>query len=99
VRKVRSALGLRAFGCNHFTLGPGARGREHDERASGQEELMLVLAGGGELEVDSERVELRPGRFVRLSPQVRRCPLAGPEGLVFVTIGAPPGAYSPPAWG
>jgi quercetin dioxygenase-like cupin family protein len=99
VRKVRRALALEAFGINHFTLPAGVRGREHDERDSGQEEVVLVLSGAGELEVDGDTLELRPGRFVRLSPEARRCPIAGSEGLVFVTIGSPPGSYTPPPWG
>jgi hypothetical protein len=32
VRFVRRELGCEAFGVNHFTLGPNAAGREHDER-------------------------------------------------------------------
>ncbi len=89
VRFVRRELGATAFGLNHFTLAPGAQGREHDERASGQEEVIVVLAGSGTLRVDGEEVELRVGRFVRVDPEATRVPIAGPEGLTFVTVGAP----------
>lgn len=89
VRFLRRALGATAFGINHFTLPPGTSGLEHDETASGQEEVMLVLEGSGTLSVDGEEVELAPGVAVRLDPSARRCPVAGQDGLVFVTIGAP----------
>ncbi len=100
VRKLRRALDVRAFGFNHFTLPPGATGLEHDERGSGQEEVMLVLSGSGVLRVDGEELELSPGRVVRLDPETTRCPVAGNDGLVFVAFGAPVGGgYEPPAWG
>jgi mannose-6-phosphate isomerase-like protein (cupin superfamily) len=89
VRFVRRGLGATAFGINHFTLPPGAFGRQHDERDSGQEEVMFVVSGAGTLHVDGEAVELRPGRFVRLDPETTRVAEAGSEGLAFVTVGAP----------
>jgi quercetin dioxygenase-like cupin family protein len=99
VRKVRRALGARAFGFNWFELPAGSVGLEHDETASSQEEVMLVIAGCGTLKVDGEEIELKPGRFVRLDPESVRCPTAGPDGITFVTFGAPIGAYEPPVWG
>jgi quercetin dioxygenase-like cupin family protein len=89
VRFVRRQLGTTAFGINHFTLPPGVTGREHDERESRQEEVLVILAGSGTLRVDGEEIDLRPGRFVRLDPEARRVPVAGPDGLTFVAIGAP----------
>ena len=61
VRKVRRALGARAFGFNWFELPPGIEGREHDHAENGQEEVMLVLEGSGVLRVDGEELELRRG--------------------------------------
>jgi quercetin dioxygenase-like cupin family protein len=100
VRFVRKALGARAFGFNWFELPPGAEGREHDHAENQHEEVMLVIDGAGTLRIDKEEVELRKGRFVRIDPDSTRCPVAGPDGLVFVTFGAPlDGAYEPPPWG
>src|SRR5689334_22711958 len=93
VRFVRRELACQAFGINHFTLPPGATGREHDESGSGQEEVSFVVEGGGHWLVDGEEVPVRAGSFIRFDPGSRRVPVAGAEGLVFVTIGAPPGAY------
>ena len=89
VRFLRRALGATAFGINHFTLPPGATGREPDESTTQQEAVMLVLAGSGELAVDGETLALEVGTAVRLDPEARRVPTAGPDGLVFVTVGSP----------
>jgi hypothetical protein len=52
------------------------------------------------MRIDGEEVELRPGRFVRVDSDSTRVPIAGDDGLVFVTFGAPlEGAYEPPSWG
>jgi len=100
VRKVRRALDARAFGFNYFTLRPNAEGLEHDEEASKQEEVVFVVKGGGTMRVDGETIELEPGRFVRLDPNATRVPVAGDDGLEFVTFGAPVGGgYEPPSWG
>jgi mannose-6-phosphate isomerase-like protein (cupin superfamily) len=101
VRKVRRALGARAFGVNYFTIPPQTEGREHDHAESGQEELYFVVRGSGTMRIDGEDVELRAGRFVRVDPTSRRVPVAGPEGLEFLTIGAPleGNPYRPPDWG
>jgi quercetin dioxygenase-like cupin family protein len=89
VRFVRRELGATAFGCNHFTLPPGAEGRRHDEAETGQEEVVIVLSGSGTLEVDDDVIDLRPGRFVRIDPGTTRMPVAGDDGLTFVVVGAP----------
>jgi mannose-6-phosphate isomerase-like protein (cupin superfamily) len=100
VRKVRRALGARAFGFNYFTLPPGVEGREHDHAEQNQEEVYFVVRGGGVMRVDGEEVELKPGRFVRVDPSSTRVPVAGEEGLEFVTFGAPlQGGYEAPSWG
>jgi quercetin dioxygenase-like cupin family protein len=90
VRFVRRELGATAFGINQFILPPGTAGVEHDENATQQEEVMVVLAGSGVLRIEGEaEIELSPGRFVRLDPETVRVPVAGPEGLTFVTVGSP----------
>jgi quercetin dioxygenase-like cupin family protein len=96
VRFLRRRLGATAFGINQFELGPGAAGLEHDEAETGQEEVYVVLRGAGVLRVAGEELELRPGRYVRVAPGVVRQPVAGPEGLAWVALGAiPGGVYSP----
>ena len=100
VRKTRRATGARAFGFNYFTLPPGAVGREHDHRDSNLEEVYFVVRGSGTMRIDGEEVELRPGRFIRVDPRSSRVPVAGVEGVEFVTFGAPvEGNDEPPDWG
>ena len=100
VRKVRRALGARAFGFNYFTLPPGVEGREHDHAEANQEEVYFVVRGGGVMRIDGDEVELKPGRFVRVDPASTRVPVAGDDGVEFVTFGAPvEGGYEPPSWG
>jgi mannose-6-phosphate isomerase-like protein (cupin superfamily) len=100
VRKVRRALGARAFGFNYFTLPPGVEGRRHDHADDGLEEVYFVVRGSGTMQVDDAEVELRPGVFLRVDAESTRMPVSGTEGLEFVTFGAPiVGDYEPPAWG
>ena len=100
VRKTRRATGARAFGFNYFTIPPGVEGREHSHGDANLEEVYFVVKGGGTMRVDGEEVELRPGRFIRVDPNSIRVPIAGDEGVEFVTFGAPlEGHYEPPEWG
>ncbi len=100
VRKLRRELGATAFGFNHFRLPPDATGREHDHADDGQEEVYVVLKGSGVMRVDDDEIELRPGIVVRVEGLATRVPIAGGEGLEFVTFGAPvEGRYVPPEWG
>jgi uncharacterized cupin superfamily protein len=70
-RKVRSALGVTAFGANAVVLPPGyVTPRHHHER---QEELYLVLDGEVEIEFgDGETHTLGHGGLARVSPKTLR---------------------------
>jgi quercetin dioxygenase-like cupin family protein len=92
---VRRELGVLAFGVNWIELPPGAEGHEHDEHDSAQEEVNVVVAGAGTYRVDGEEVPIRTGDFLRFDPETTRCPIAGPDGLTLVAIGAPRGSYEP----
>jgi len=93
VRFVRRELGVEAFGVNWFELPPGAVGREHDEAGSGQEEVAVVVRGSGVWRVGDDEVPVRVGTFLRFDPEQTRCPVAGPDGMAFVAIGARRGSY------
>jgi mannose-6-phosphate isomerase-like protein (cupin superfamily) len=92
-RKVRRALGATAFGINQVDLGPGEAGREHDESDTGHEEVYVVLSGSGTMVIDGEEVELHAGRYLLVSADARRKPVAGGDGLSFVAVGARPGDW------
>ena len=95
VRFVRRELGVEAFGVNWFELPPNAPGREHDETGTGQEEVNIVISGGGVYLIDGEDgagagadgAALRSGDR---APAGRR-----PDGLTMVAIGARRGSYEP----
>jgi quercetin dioxygenase-like cupin family protein len=95
-RMIRRELGGSGFGLNQIDFPPGKAGPEHDELASGQEEIYYCLSGGGTLTVDGDEVELRPGRYVLVSPDAKRRPEAGPEGMSFMCIGGVPGGVYVP---
>ena len=101
VRKTRRALGASAFGFNYFEFPPGQEGREHDHAANGHEEVYVIVRGSGVMRIDGEEIELKPRRLIRVDPGLD--PPAGrpgPDGLEFITFGAPQqGAYEPPDWG
>jgi quercetin dioxygenase-like cupin family protein len=95
VRFVRRALGVEAFGINWFELPPNREGHEHNESASGQEEVSIVVRGSGRWRIDGAEVPVRVGTFVRFDPESTRCPVAGPDGLTFISVGARRVAYEP----
>jgi len=100
VRKVRRAVGAKAFGFNYFVFPPTQEGFEHDHVDSNQEEVYFVVKGSGTMRIDGEEVELRPGRFVRVDPGATRVLVSGAARLEFLTIGAPlDSPYEPPSWG
>ena len=93
VRFVRRELGVEAFGINWFELPPGREGHEHDERESGQEEVNVIVAGSGVYRVDGEEIPCAQGTIFRFDPETTRQPVAGPDGLTMVAIGARRGSY------
>jgi quercetin dioxygenase-like cupin family protein len=95
VRFVRRELGVEAFGINWFDLPPGTEGKEHDETQSGQEEVSVVVRGSGYWRVAGSEVPVRAGSFIRFDPATVRCPVAGSDGMTFVSVGSPRGAYKP----
>ena len=95
VRFVRKQLGCEAFGINWFELPPDSDGFEHDEATSGQEEVLVVVAGSGHWRIGEEEVPARVGSFIRVDPGETRPPHAGPDGMTFIAVGSPPGAYEP----
>jgi mannose-6-phosphate isomerase-like protein (cupin superfamily) len=95
VKFVRRELEVEAFGINWFELPPGAAGIEHSEEKSRQEEVLVVVAGSGHWIADGAELPATVGTFLRFDPDVRRQPIAGPDGLTFVAIGARRGSYEP----
>jgi mannose-6-phosphate isomerase-like protein (cupin superfamily) len=87
-RMATKALGLEQSGLTYQRVPPGYRfpyGHTHKK----QEEVYVVVRGGGRMKVDEEIVELREWDAVRVPPGAWRGYEAGPEGLEILVIGAP----------
>ncbi len=95
VRFVRRHLGVGAFGINWFEIPPDTTGFEHDEQESQHEEVNVVIAGSGVYRVEGEDIPVRRGSVMRFDPETTRVPIAGPEGLTMIAVGARRGSYEP----
>jgi mannose-6-phosphate isomerase-like protein (cupin superfamily) len=87
-RFASGALELEHSGLSYQRLAPGFRmpfGHRHRE----QEEVYVVLTGGGRMRLGDEEVELRPLDAVRVPPALARSFEAGPDGLELIAFGAP----------
>jgi uncharacterized cupin superfamily protein len=87
VRKIRSELGVEAFGVNAFVLEPGAEVRKHSHAR--QDELYFVHAGTPEIEIEGVVHTLRPGSVVHVPARfVRQLRNGGADAAVFLIVGA-----------
>jgi mannose-6-phosphate isomerase-like protein (cupin superfamily) len=87
-RFAREDLGLEKSGISYQRLAPSYRmpfGHKHGE----QEELYLILSGGGRVKLDDEIVEVRRWDVVRVPNQTMRNFEAGPDGLELLAFGTP----------
>jgi hypothetical protein len=95
---VREHLGIQAFGVNAYTQGDDGRLiGDHNETASAQEELYVVLDGNATFEIDGETVEAPAGSFVLVPAESQR--KATGEGTVLAIGGVPGEAYQALDWG
>ena len=87
-RMATAELGLERSGLSYQRVPPGCRfpyGHTHHT----QEEVYVVVHGGGRMKLDEETVELEQWDAVRVPPGTWRGYEAGPEGLEMIVIGAP----------
>ncbi len=87
-RAATKALALTESGLTYQRVPPDYRfpyGHTHKT----QEEVYVVVGGGGRMAVDDEVFELRRWDAVRVPPGSWRGYEAGPEGLELLVIGAP----------
>jgi mannose-6-phosphate isomerase-like protein (cupin superfamily) len=91
-KRARAELGVESFGMQVIDLPPNFdRYPEHDHDESGQEEVFVVLRGGGEMLVGEESVALDPDHILRVGPAERRKVVSGPEGIRLLALGGTPG--------
>jgi mannose-6-phosphate isomerase-like protein (cupin superfamily) len=87
-RAATKPLELENSGLSHQWVPPGYRfPYGHTHRT--QEEVYVVVRGGGRMKVDDEIFELREWDAVRVPPGAWRGYEAGPEGLEILVVGAP----------
>ena len=87
-RFAREELGLERSGVSYQRLAPNERvpfGHRHER----QEELYVVVGGGGRIKLDDDIVELRRWDAVRIPPGTMRCVEGGAEGVELIAYGAP----------
>ena len=98
MKKARAELGVESFGMQVIDLPPNFdRYPAHDHSESGQEEVFVVLRGGGEMEIGAERVALDADSILRIGPEETRKVVSGSEGIRLLALGGTPGqAYEAP---
>jgi mannose-6-phosphate isomerase-like protein (cupin superfamily) len=87
-RAAGEALGLEQSGLSYQRIPPGQRfpyGHTHRQ----QEEIYVVVRGGGRMKCDDEIFEVREWDAVRVPPGTWRGYEAGPDGLEILVIAAP----------
>jgi mannose-6-phosphate isomerase-like protein (cupin superfamily) len=87
---LKDVLDARELGVTVLELEPGAKGKEHDHGADGQEEIYYVVAGRIDVDLADETVTLGPEEAIRLDADERRqLHNRGEERATLVLAGAP----------
>src|SRR3954463_12739733 len=87
-KRARAELGVESFGMQVMDLPPNLdQYPEHDHSSDGQEEVYLLLRGGGEIESEGERIPIDPDTLVRVSAGTKRKLWPGDEGMRVLALG------------
>jgi quercetin dioxygenase-like cupin family protein len=97
---IQHHFGLSAFGVNAFGGDAGTRFvHDHDETASNQEELYVVLRGTARFTLEGEELEAGALSVVAIpDPGVRRAAVAVEDGTLLLAFGAPVGSGFHTTW-
>jgi mannose-6-phosphate isomerase-like protein (cupin superfamily) len=87
-RAATKALALERSALSYQRVPPGYRFPYGHTHAT-QEEVYVVVRGGGRMKLDDEIVELEEYDAVRVPPGTWRGYEAGPKGLELLVVGAP----------
>lgn len=87
VRFGRSALETEHLGVSHFRFGPGFRA-PYGHKHGVQEEVYVVVSGGGRMRLDDDFVDLAQWDSVRVAPEVIRGIEGGPDGIELIIVGS-----------
>ena len=99
-KSVRHRFGITAFGINGVSKDAGeVLVPEHDETASGQQEVVFVFEGEALVTVDGEEHRAAAGTIMAFEPEVRRKIAAAASPTTLLLVGGTPGkAYDVGAW-
>jgi quercetin dioxygenase-like cupin family protein len=99
-KSIRHHFGIAAFGINAVTKDEGSvLIPEHDETASGQQELYFVHVGAAQATLDGEAVRVPAGSAVCCEPAAKRKFEAAASPTTLIVIGGTPGqAYEIGPW-
>ena len=97
-KRARAELGVESFGMQVIDMPANyERYPEHDHMHDNQEEVFLVMRGGGEIEIEGERFPLDDNHIARVGPETKRKIWPGPDGIRLVVLGGTAGkAYEAP---
>jgi hypothetical protein len=97
-KRARAELGVESFGMQIIDLPANYDNYpEHDHSHDNQEEVYLVMRGGGEIEIEGERFPLDGDHIARVGPGTKRKVWPGPDGIRLVVLGGVRGeAYQAP---
>ena len=85
-RFARRDLGCERIGISFQRLAPNSEGPFAHKHGQ-DEEVYVVLSGGGRARLDGEVVELGQWDAIRVAPETVRAFAAGPEGLELLAFG------------
>lgn len=93
---LQHALGIETFGANVFvaTERDQALVEKHDESASGQQELYVILEGAAVFELDGQEARVEAGTALAVTdPAVARSATALTAGTTLLVVGASSEAF------
>ena len=85
-RFASRSLGAVGTGVSHQRLRPGVR-QPFGHRHRHAEEIVVVLAGSGQVKIDDEIRDVRPLDAIRLAPGSARAFQAGSDGIELLVFG------------
>lgn len=98
-KRARAELGVESFGLQVIDMPANYENYpQHDHAEDGQEEVYVVLRGGGEIEIEGERFPLDPDHIARVASGVTRKVWPGGDGVRLLIVGGVPGGtYEAPS--
>jgi mannose-6-phosphate isomerase-like protein (cupin superfamily) len=87
-RFAGGTLELENSGVSYQRYAPNFR-QPFGHRHKRQEEVYVIVGGGGRIKLDDDIVDLKQWDLVRVPPEITRCFEGGSEGLELLAFGAP----------